>query len=387
MRLAVIYAVLIVSVLNAAGLNPAGEEDEMPSGIPWIAHFEYGGFSLLQAPGASSGTDGYQIRMVHGITAQPWRRLWVYGGWRYRETLAPGFSSPFREPAGLQSSVTYEMIPDLIYGWVGANWPLLHAEASLADSSAWDAFVSGHAVLPDPSLIDPASIQGGGMIRIQTQPTSYMAALSFQQPASFTGLGDQTFRPPWILRASLQCDMPLALGKQRLNFSGTLFGYEKTQDGRLAHAESPVLALRYSAAGLGTEGLWAAALGVTAKLRDANRRIMLAVKPVLTDENDNFQRLHFDVARRFKAPFLGMAWSVTDRSEAFWNPASVTLLVENALDIRFGRRVFRAHGLDARVTALAGSDLTTIYYGVGCQIVFTFRHLGLDDAFKAGASP
>lgn len=387
MRLAVICAVLIVSVLKDGQAYSGTEEEESPSGIPWVAHLEYAGFSLLQAPSSADDAKGYQIRMVHGITAQPWQRLKVYGAWRFRETFAPGFSTPYREPLGLQGSITYELIPELLYGWLGVSWPLIHAEAAIGDTLAWDAFMAGHSVLPDPSLIDPASLQMGGLMRIQSQPTLFLAAFSFQQPASFTGLGDERFRPPWILRASLQCDMPLSEARQRLNFRGVYFGFEKSANGHQAHAEGPVVALRYSAAGLGIDGRWAAALGVIAKLRDANRRVMLDVAPVVTEDNDNFQRVHFDVARSFRRSILKFQWIVSDQNEILWNPSIGHIFVENTLDLRLVRRVFSGHGLDTKWSFMAGSDFSNAYYGIGGKIIFTFRHLGLEELIKGGGPP
>jgi hypothetical protein len=382
MRQAVICAALIAWGLDSPLGAPVGEEDPVASGelgVPWVVSAEYGGYSLLKAPSDAPGSDGYQLRMVHGVTAQPWRILQAHAAWRYRETMAPGFTRPYREPLGAQGSVAVEAVPGLVFGWVGMSWPLLASQAPLADSAAWDAFASRHATLPDPAIVDPATVQVGGILRLQTDPTLFLAGVAYQLPTAFTALEGHRFRPPWILRMSLQCDMPLVDARQRLRFQGALFGPERTREGHEAHVESPVFGLRYSAEGLGADGRWAAAIGFLARLRDSNRRVMLDIPPVTSEENDNMQRGHFEVARRLKSTPLKFTWILLNRSEAKWQAVDRLLYLENTVEVRLVRRVFSGHGLDMRGSALVGSNLDGFYYGLGGKLVFTLRHMGLGD--------
>lgn len=373
---------LIASVLSAF----AAEDDARPRGVPWIIHSEFGGYELLQAPKDSPGADGYQLRFLNGLTAQPWRMVLLHAAWHYRETLAPGFSQPYREPMLWEGSGTVELIPDLLFAWLGVHWPTGSGTAPLGDSAAWSAFLNDHPSLPDAGIVSPASVQIGVAARMQSDPSLFLAGLSYQRGATFSGMEGNRFRPPWMLRASLRCDMPLRSARQRLDLGGTLFGAEETEDARQAHVEGALAQLRYSAWGLGGDGRWAAALGLSAKLSDANRRVMLDLPPEIMSSNDNLQRLYFEIARNLQATWLRCAFTVSNRLEAQWRPSDATLYLENTLEWRILRRVFRGHGLEARLRGLSGESEGAWYYGVGATFVFTFRHLGVEDRLTAPAA-
>lgn len=354
----------------------AGTAEEM--GVPWVVSMEFGGHALLQAPSDAPGTDGYQLRMVHAVTAQPWRLLQAHAAWRYRETMAPGFTQPYREPAGAQGSLAVEAVPGLLYAWAGLSLPLTTSKAPLADSIAWDAFLSRHSTLPDPGMVEPTTVQVGGLMRLQTDPVLFLTGASYQLPTAFTALAGQRFRPPWILRLSLQGDIATDEGRHRLQIQWTQFGAERTREGHEAHVEAPLVAMRYALDGMGESGLWALAVGFAARWRDHNRQTMLDLPPPVTEAHDNLQRGYVEVARSFaKSPFR-ITWIVLQRNEVKWQPSENRLYLESSSELRMARKVFSRHGMDLRGTGKIGSNLTGIYYGVGGRIVLSLRHLGME---------
>jgi hypothetical protein len=212
MRLAVTCAALIVLALDLS----LGQEEEKAPGVPWVARMEFGGYQLLTAPQDSPSPEAYQINMLHGITAQPWTLVLLHAAWRYRETLAPGFTKPFREPLGWQGSGTVALIPDFFFVWGAVNWPMGNSTSPLVDSNAWSAFLSEHATLPDLSIASSPTVQVGAMIRIQSDPSVFLLGMSYQRAASFAGLESNRFRPPWILGLKLRSDLPLWEDRQRI---------------------------------------------------------------------------------------------------------------------------------------------------------------------------
>ncbi len=389
MKRAAIYAVLIALVLDG---NPAASPAralgaEKAMGIPWVVHMEYGGFSLLQAPPKLSGDAGYQLRMVHGVTVQPWRPLTLHASWRYRETLAPGFDSPYREPVGVQGAFIFEFLPDMLYGWIGASGPLWPSQADVKDSLAWDELLSGKTAMPDPALVNPASLQGGGLWRLRSGKNSLMAGLSYTQPASFSAFEETPFRPPWILRLSVRFSRALWDARQAMDMHAWIFGPELSADGKDAHSEGYAIRLRYTAEGLGTEGLWAAGARVTLKLPDANRHDLIGSPLVAVTTNDNDQRAAFDVARAFKKKVFRFQIALSDGSSVRWNKAENSTYFENALDMRLSRFLTGGHSLGIRTELLVGTDLTSIYYGIGCRFLFTLRHLAPKEMDHGGEAP
>ncbi len=382
MKRVVTCACLIASVLSAF----AEEEEVQPQGVPWIIHSEFGGYNLLKAPKNSPGQEGYQLRFLNGLTAQPWSLVLLHAAWMYRETQAPGFSKPYREPMLWEGSGTVELLPGLLFAWFGVNWPTSSESAPLGDSTAWSAFLNDHPSLPDAGILAPTSVQIGGAARIQSDPNLFLAGLSYQRASTFKGMQENHFRPPWILRLTFRCDIPLSNARQRLDLSGTLFGAEETEDVHQAHVEGALMQMRYSAWGLGGDGRWATALGLSAKLRDANRRVMLDIPPETMKSNDNLQSLHFEIARNLQATWRRFGFTVSNHLEAQWRPKDGTVYVENALEWRLFRRVFRGHGLELRFRGLAGESDGAGYYGAGATVLFTFRHLGVEDSLTASTA-
>jgi len=359
-----------------SALSPAGAEGEDGYSIPWVARLEYGGFDLLQAPPDAPGEDGYQWQLRHGVTIQPWRIILFHAGWDYRETLAPGFTRPYREPFNLQASATVEVLPDFVYAWFGMGWPMRQSTIPPSDSSAWDGFLSEHSTLPDAGILNPASIQGGGLVRFGLDPALVLAGMSYQLPSDYAQFEGRRFRPPWLLRMKLEIQWPWSGSGQSVEGIATLYGYELTREKHEAHREAPWLQFRYSATGLGEGGLWAATIGISGKWKDENREVLLDIPPPTSEDNGNLQRFYFEAARFLKSSPWSIHFAVANRIEAQWRPSDGRVYLENTLSFRNLWRVFQTHGLELHWRGLIGETEGRPYFGAGVSGVFTFRHLG-----------
>src|SRR5438045_3999521 len=84
-------------------------ESGQEKGYPWIAHSSLDAF-YVASPANSGGVQPYQVSAYQGFTIQSLSFASFHMGLRSRETLAPGFNRPYREPFSLKLAGTAEIL-------------------------------------------------------------------------------------------------------------------------------------------------------------------------------------------------------------------------------------------------------------------------------------
>ena len=376
---------------QGAAAFPAGPDAigaEAGRGLPWIAHSAVEAF-YLGSPEGADGSRPYQISAYQGFTIQSLAFASFHAGWRYRETLAPGFSEPYREIFALKVQGTAEILRDHLFVSLGGSIPLVDGRVAEADTAALQRSLSEYSPLPSPNFVTPQGLQAGVFGRVRVGAWDLMAGATYARPTRFEPVDGHPFHPASQLGGTLRAVLETGSSRHRFEAKATRYGEEETAAGDPAHREGTLYQGRYAWLRASGRDAWQLGLGAAAKAPDANRQRYLRTALEPSEANDNVQRAYAEAVRTwFPAP--ARVWRAWLLPKLLLEGSTREFGHETELGADLGLRLRDAYRLKVGGNVLAGSFRGSDYLGAGMRLEFAFRHLGLQDldaAPGAGGAP
>lgn len=366
---AAICAALLASVLEGIAADRISEEGSPV--LPWTLRSRAGGVSEV----GGQGERAYQWSAYQGMTLQAAQPIWIHAGLETREDRPRGLSAAMTQWGVLKTSVGLEILRGFLYATAGGTLPLQASDLPLSDSAALSNYRNQPALLPDGGALLPASLHGGGLVRIAREDWEVSATLSYLRPGRLEVLREAAFYPAPQLSVGGQWDHGRPGVGHQLKWKVTFFGDETNSRRVAAHREGSLWQMRYRVAGLGERDAWD--LGFSAGLRttDRNRKVLIAVDPELSAINDNFQRVALEQAWRVgrgQVPPLALE----SRTGLLWMPEPVEWGFEQNLSAAY--RFLTGRGWQAEVWTQARYLLWQEEDGwaLGGGLSFILRHAG-----------
>jgi hypothetical protein len=363
----------------ASKADTASEASER--GIPWIAHGSMDLF-YLDSP-AEDGTHPYQISSYAGITLQSLSFAWFHVGMRFRETMAPGFARPYREPALLKLMGTAEVLRDYAYAFIAGNVPLISNHVEAGDTAVLYRAVSDYDAFPYPNFTSPQGIHVGAFGRYRFQAWEAMLGGSYARSGRFEPVAGAAFFPSAYFDIFGRALLENKTARHRFDAKAVIYGEEGSGLRIPAHREGSLWQFRYGYLRFARGKSWQLGLGGAWKNPDRNREIRIEsdLRPTLM--NDNIQRAYGEFAVSFaprpswlmRAHLLPKALFVIDGGE-FGH--------ETEAGLSWATKVWGIHRLRLAGTGLYGSFRGQTYLGMGARLEFSFRHLGFQDLEDQG---
>lgn len=357
--------------------SDTSETTQVARGLPWIAHSSAEAF-YLRAPSGEAGSRPYQLSAYQGITIQSLSFASFHAGWRFRETMAPGLSMPYREVFALKLLGTAELLRDHLFATLGGSVPLVDAALEETDTAALYRTLSGYSPLPAPNYVTPQGLQAGLFGRYRLAAWDLMAGASYYQPTRFEPVAGHPFHPASQLGGSLRAALETDLARHRWDFKASRYGEEETVAGTPAHREGRMFQLRYAWLRAWGRTAWQLGMGGAVKTHDSNRLLRLRAVLEPSEVNDNLQRGYAEAAWTWtpRPSLLWRAWLVP---KALMEWSSRETGHETELGVAVGMRIWGVHRLRAAATLHAASFKGADYLGAGARLEFAFRHLGFQD--------
>jgi hypothetical protein len=352
-------------------------EASQPKGLPWIAHSSAEAFYLASHPDAS-GSRPYQVSAYQGFTIQSLAFASFHAGWRYRETLAPGLGTPYREPFSLKLQGTAEILRDHLFVTLGGSIPLAESRAGEEDTLALHRATSGYSPLPAPNFLVSQGMQVGVTGRYRLGAWDLMSAFAYSQPTQTEHVDGHPFNPASYFTLAFRAGLETRSSSHRWDAKVARFGTEATTADADAHREGALYQLRYAWLRASGRSAWQLGTGFAVKAPDSNRVVRLRTSLEAAEGNDNVQRAYAEAAWTWRtgpkvlwrvhlAPKALLEWSTREGGH------------ETELGLGMGLRLWDVHRLRSTGTLLAGSFKGEDYLGFGLRIEFAFRHLGIQD--------
>lgn len=387
-RMPALARVLALAGAVLAAAAHAQKNDTLESGqekgYPWIAHSSLDAF-YLSSPATPGGVQPYQISAYQGFTIQSLSFASFHMGLRSRETLAPGFNSPYREPFSLKLAGTAEILRDYVYASLGGNIPILPGAIDIADTLALYQALNDYNPLPYSAFLSPRALEVGLFGRYNWTTWSALGGVTYARPARFTAIADHAFYPAPFFDFMARAVLETGKSRHRWDAKATLYGQE-TNDQRIpAHGEGDLWQLRYEYLRSRVRVGYQAGLGVAVRLPDANRKLKLrsTLEPTATD--DNIQRIYGELALAW-TPQPDILWRVHLLPKALFTVDGKASGYETETGLSMGLKIWEVHRVRATGTFIFGQFADQTYLGLGVRGEFAFRHLGFQDLEDAGDS-
>src|SRR5690606_34011297 len=211
---------------------------------------------------------------------------------RSRETMAPGFGSPYRQPASIKLGAGAEVVRDFLFVTLGGNVPVLGGEGETADTLAYYRAMNGYNPMPQPSLLSPRALHAGAYARHGGDNWTLLGGIGYSRSARVELVPDKPFFPAAYVEFMARAIRQTKRARHRWDLKLTLYGEEGSGERIPAHDEGDLLQFRYgyikSTGRVGRQ----AGLGLAAKLPDANRRLRMASELVSPGRDENIQRAY-----------------------------------------------------------------------------------------------
>lgn len=372
------------STLPALAGSDTSETSLKAKGFPWIAHSSADLF-YLPAPASASGTQPYQISAYQAFTIQPLSFASFHAGWRLRETLAPGFSRPYREIFALKLLGTAELIRDHVFFTLGGSIPILDEKVAVEDTLALYRSMSEYSPLPTPDFVTPQGLQVGVFGRYRLIAWDLMAGVTYAQATRFEPVEGYPFNPGSRLDATLRALLETSAARHRWDFKASTYGEESTVSEAPAHQEGRLLQLRYAYLRASGRTAWQLGMGGSVKTPDANRLVRLRTALEPAESNDNLQRGYAEATWTW-SPNPALLWRAYLAPKALLDWSTRESGHETEFGVSLGMRMWEVHRLRSTGTVLAGSFRGQDYLGLGMRVEFAFRHLGFQDIESQGDS-
>jgi len=356
-------------------------ESGQEKGYPWIAHSSLDAF-YLGSPANPGGIQPYQISAYQGFTIQSLSFASFHMGLRSRETFAPGFSQPYREPFSLKLSGTAELLRDFLYASLGGNIPILPGAINIEDTLALYQALNDYSPMPYSAFLSPRALEAGLFGRYSWSSWFALGGVTYARPARFTAIPDRASYPAPFFDIMVRAFLETGKSRHRWDAKATIYS-DETNDQRIpAHSEGDLWQLRYEYLRSKTRVGYQAGLGTAVRLPDANRifKRRSPLEPIATD--DNIQRVYGE---------LSVAW--TPQPDILWRvhllPKALFTMdgrsgFEAETGLSMGLKIWEVHRIRATGTLLYGHFADQSYLGLGVRGEFSFRHLGFQDLEDAG---
>ena len=221
-----ILILLIVFSISSYAEKIDSVDNNQARGYPWIAHSSLDAF-YLASPANPMGTQPYQFSTYQAFTIQSLSFASFHMGLRSRETMAPNFSQPYREPASIKLASTIELLPNFVYASIGGNIPVLSDSFSINDTAALYQALNNFSPMPYSNFLSPQAIELGLYGKFSTLDWTALAGFAYVRPGQFDNLTDHSFHPSPFMnfmgRGFLQTDR----SNHRLDAQATLY-FEET---------------------------------------------------------------------------------------------------------------------------------------------------------------
>jgi hypothetical protein len=376
---------VLASVLVAAAVVRAQRADSAESaqdhGFPWIARSSVDAF-YLAAPAAEGGSQPYQVSFYQGFTIQSLTFAWFHIGLRSRETLAPGFSEPYREPFELKLQSSVELLPDYLYVSLGGNIPIYGDTMAVADSLALYHAMNGYSPMPYSYFLSPRALQGAVFGRYAWTNWTLLGSLGYARPTLFHLMHDKAFFPAAYFDATGRAIYQTRGGRHRWDAKAVFYGDEGNDIRIPAHNEGDLYQIRYEYLKSFRSVAWQGGLGAAVKMPDANRRLKLPSELEPPDRDDNLQRAYLELSVAW-APNPDILWRAQLAPKALftWNGSEIGH--ETEIGLGMGLKIWEYHRIRLAGTLIYGQLAGRTYSGFGVHGEFAFRHLGFQDVEAA----
>lgn len=353
-------------------------------GFPWIAHSTADLF-YLPSPTSADGSQPYQISAYQAFTIQPLTFASFHGGWRLRETLAPGLSRSYREIFALKLLGTAELIRDHVFVTLGGSIPLFDEKAAVVDTLALYRSMSEYSPLPAPNFVTPQGLQIGLFGRYRLVAWDLMAGVTYAQATRFEPVDGYPFNPGSQLDATFRALLETSEARHRWDFKASTYGEETTNSETPAHQEGRLLQLRYAYLRASGRTAWQFGMGGAVKAPDANRLVRLRTALEPSESNDNLQRGYAEVTWTW-SPNPALLWRAYLVPKALLDWSTREGGHETEIGVTMGMRMWEVHRLRSTGTVMVGNFKGQDYLGLGMRVEFAFRHLGFQDLESQGDS-
>jgi hypothetical protein len=361
---------------SAYAQKPDSAEGAQSRGFPWIAHSSIDIF-YLNSPAVPGKDYPYQASLYQGFTIQSLSFAWFHIGLRSRETLAPGFSQPYREPFALKLQGSAEILPDYLFLTLGGNIPMLTRTVDLADTLALYQAMNGYSPMPYSAFLSPQALHASVYGRYALTNWTLLAGVSYIRPALFSLIPEKEFYPAPYFDLDARAIYQARDAKHRLDLKASIFGEEGNAIRIPAHNEGDLIQARYGYLKSLRKVGWQAGAGSAIKLPDANRRIKLQSELLPPDKDENLQRVFGELSLAW-APDPAILWRVHLLPKAVFS-WSGDMGHETEIGLSMGLKIWEYHRLRLAGTVLYGKVDGETYTGFGFRGEFAFRHLGLQD--------
>ncbi|MDB5049535.1 MAG: hypothetical protein JWO30_2606 [Fibrobacteres bacterium] len=368
---------VLLSAVSALAQKTDTAEISQEHGFPWIAHSSIDVF-YLNSPAVTGQPYPYQASLYQGFTIQSLTFAWFHIGLRSRETQAPGFSQPYREPLALKLQASAEVLRDYLFVSFGGNIPIFGDTIALADSLALYQAMNGYSPMPFSSFLSPRALQAAVFGRYAWTNWTLIGGFGYSRPALFRLIKDKAFFPASYFDFSGRAIYQARAARHRWDAKASIYGDEGNDIRIPAHNEGDLYQFRYEYLKSLRRVAWQTGLGAAIKLPDANRRLKLKSDLEAPDTDDNLQRAYLEMSVAW-APDPDILWRlhVAPRAIFSWNGTAVGHETEAGLTM--GLRIWEYHRIRVAGTMLYGQVDNQTYTGFGIRGEFAFRHLGFQD--------
>ena len=374
----VMTALLVVFALAGGASAQIGDSaEDKGHGLPWIAHSSIDIF-YLGSPAVPGRENPYQASLYQGFTIQSLSFAWFHLGLRSRETLAPGFSQPYREPFLLKLQGSFELLRDHVFASLGGNIPMLNRGMDAADTLALYQAMNGYSPLPNSAFLSPQALHVSVQGRYALANWTLLAGIGYVRPTLFELIPDKPFYPAPYFDVNVRAIYQGKEARHRYDFKSSIYSEEGNSTRIPAHDEGESIQARYGYLKSLRRVGWQAGAGAALKLPDANRRLKLESELIPPDRDENLQRVFAEFSVAW-TPDPAILWRAHMLPKALFHWSGEQTGYEAEAGLTMGLKIWEYHRLRLTGTLLYGQVADETYTGFGFRGEFAFRHLGLQD--------
>ena len=368
---------LLLAMTGGAWAQSGDSTDDKGHGLPWIAHSSFDIF-YLGSPAIPGREHPYQAGLYQGFTIQSLSFAWFHIGLRSRETLATGFSAPYREPFLLKLQGNVELLRDHVFASMGGNIPMFNRGMAAADTLALYRAMNGYSPLPNSAFLSPQALHVSVNGRYALANWTLLAGIGYVRPTLFELIPGKPFHPAQYFDVNFRAIYQGKDGRHRYDLKSAVFSEEGTSTRIPAHDEGELVQFRYGYLKSLRRVGWQAGAGAALKLPDANRRLKLESDLVPPGKDENLQRVFAEFSLAW-TPDPAILWRLHLLPKALFDWSGEQTGHETEAGLSMGLKIWEYHRLRFAGTMLYGQVADETYTGFGFRGEFAFRHLGLQD--------
>lgn len=368
---------ILLAAVSASAQSGDSADAAEEHGFPWIARSSVDMF-YLGSPAEAGKDQPYQVSLYQGFTIQSLTFAWFHIGLRSRETLAPGFSAPYREPFEVKVQGSAELLRDYLFVTLGGNIPIQADSVATVDTLALYRAMNGYSPLPNPSFLSPRALQAALYARYAWTNWTLLGGFGYTRATLFEPVRDRAFFPAAYFDFSGRAVYQSGSTRHRWDAKVSLYGDEGNSVRIPAHNEGDLYQVRYEYLKSRARIAWQTGVGAAVKLPDANRRLRLKSELLTPETDENIQRTYLELSLSW-APHPGILWRFYAAPKALFSWSGSLAGHETEGGLALGLRVWETHRIRIAGSMLYGNVDGKAYTGFGMHGEFAFRHLGFQD--------